>query len=533
MTEDKKPSLNLMIYLAKDTYHLPVALLKSGDQEVLKFPIRSGRSIVGDLYVQPIQPKAPRWARYFKDFIDVRQLGKVSSASAVLIVKANGRLFAITFGHGRHLLVPDCWEERFGLIVALNCVGENNVRSIDKRTFDAISRHSREQASRETAARDFGLDIERDLLRAVTGTPVDAAFGNRIYGMDALNVSINAEIHDLPRLLPQYYAKYLDTSYKKNFPWVDQIAEVKSAALHEQLDSLLVGQIRSGNLDRIWMAVPEVVPWERVGEFRFAHGARAPGYLDIHFQEFLKSLDDPNTIDKETLSRRYVHCIDSDGLPLDKWQAYRCLYAEIDHGQESFLLSGGRWYKVTRDFVLEVNEAYQRIPTYDEKLPEFNDQSETAYSERVASSEPSRFALMDRKTIPHGGGYSQIEFCDLYTSKRDMVHIKRYGGSSVLSHLFAQGLTSGELFQTDAGFRRKVNERLPKAFQLADTKPRPGPAEYQVVFAVISDIPGDLVLPFFSRLNLRHAVRRLEGYGYRVARAKIPVNETLSKLKKY
>ena len=50
----------------------------------------------------------------------------------------------------------------------------------------------------------------------------------------------------------------------------------------------------------------------------------------------------------------------------------------------------------------------------------------------------------------------------------------------------------------------------------------------------MSDSEEDKVtIPFFSRLNLRAAVRRLEGYGYRVALAKIQVNEARSKKKRY
>jgi hypothetical protein len=56
--------------------------------------------------------------------------------------------------------------------------------------------------------------------------------------------------------------------------------------------------------------------------------------------------------------------------------------------------------------------------------------------------------------------------------------------------------------------------------------------EYRIVFAVISQSEGDLRLPFFSRVSLRHVVRRLEGFGYRVALAKIAVSETARKLKR-
>ena len=37
---------------------------------------------------------------------------------------------------------------------------------------------------------------------------------------------------------------------------------------------------------------------------------------------------------------------------------------------------------------------------------------------------------------------------------------------------------------------------------------------------------------FFSRLNFKHAVKRLEAYGYRVAKAKIAVEDAFSKTSK-
>ena len=76
-------------------------------------------------------------------------------------------MFAVTFGPGRYLLRPDIWVERFGLRVALNSIGKEKIRTIDKTTFDAISRHSKEQGSKETDVEDFGLDIEQDRVLPV------------------------------------------------------------------------------------------------------------------------------------------------------------------------------------------------------------------------------------------------------------------------------------------------------------------------------------------------------------------------------
>ena len=133
---------------------------------------------------------------------------------------------------------------------------------------------------------------------------------------------------------------------------------------------------------------------------------------------------------------------------------------------------------------------------------------------------------MDKKNIMYGGGQNRIEFCDLYAQGGDMIHVKRYGGSSVLSHLFAQGTMSGELFRTQSDFRGLVNARLPDSHKIPDHTASPDRDEYRVVFAIVSDQrTGELTIPFFSRLNLRSAATRLVAYGYRVAIKKIPVNQ--------
>lgn len=488
---------------------------------------------VGKLYVQTSRPKVPRWAKLFADYLDINELGRVSTSSAVFLLQVNKRLFALTFGQGRHLLTPGVWEERFGLKVALNCIEENHLRSIDKRTFDAIARHTRVQSSREAAPPDFGLDIEQDLLRAVTGTPSDEQLGKKLDGMDALHALLRAEISDLRAVLSTYLDKFHDTSYKKVFPWVDHIAEVSSPRTIDELDQLLVGRIEDRNFDRCWLAVPEVVDWADISGFRYGFGARAPEHHDLHFPEFLSSLREDAPVTLDVLKRRHAHCIGDEGHEIDEWPIYQCIYCEIEHEGDSYLLSGGKWYRVNRDFVTEVNEDFERLPRFADALADYDDDTEAAYCERVVDRSDGLYALMDRKTIQIGGGYSKVEFCDLYSRTRDLIHVKRYGGSSVLSHLFSQGLVSGEAFRSDLKFRQDVDALLPRTHKIADSAQAPNPADYRIVFAVVSDSPDALTLPFFSKINLRHATRRLQALGYRVAISKISVSDNRRALQRF
>jgi uncharacterized protein (TIGR04141 family) len=111
--------------------------------------------------------------------------------------------------------------------------------------------------------------------------------------------------------------------------------------------------------------------------------------------------------------------------------------------------------------------------------------------------------------------------------------VKRFSGSKDLSHLFAQGLASGQLFQIDEGFRRAVDPHLPEGFRGRFVANRPAAQELRVVLAIVSKSLKPLNLPFFAQLSLRHAAQRLEIFGYRVALAKIGTNEQHAKTTHY
>jgi len=117
---------------------------------------------------------------------------------------------------------------------------------------------------------------------------------------------------------------------------------------------------------------------------------------------------------------------------------------------------------------------------------------------------------MHQKPIYYGGGNSQFEFSDLYSNDKKMIHIKRYSGSSVLSHLFSQGVNAAKAFLSDLEFRTKVNELLPKSFAIMPIT-KPSPERYEVVFGIISKTADALpvALPFFSKLTLINSVKEL------------------------
>jgi uncharacterized protein (TIGR04141 family) len=495
-----------------------------------QFDIGEGTGKVGTLFVRSPKSNPPKWATFFDEFVDPTELGRVASTAGAFLVKTHGRMFALTFGQGRFLLKDDSWEERFGLRVALNSVGENSLRSVDKVTFDAIAAHTRTQSSRTASAFEFGLDVEQDLVRAVTGIPSDEALGRRITGMDALHASVRVELKTLRGLLRRYLDQYEDLSYKKKFPWVDHIAEVTNQTMIAELDVEACAKI-NGVRDRCWLAIPEIIDWTRVSGFRFSFSAKVPQVPDVRLDDFIESLGKNKTVTPDRLSSRHVYGVDDDGNQVYSWTVRKALYCEIQKNGSMYVLSAGRWYRIDRDFVSTVDKYFAAVPRAALDLPEFHHGSEAEYCADVAATQKERYVLLDQRTINIGGRYGKIELCDLFTSTKDFVHVKRYGASGVLSHLFAQGAISAEAFRYEADFRAKAIDLLPMAFRWKDEPPAPG--DFNIVFAIISEKAGGITVPFFSRVNLRQTIKRLEAFGYKAAIQKITVEEAFAKTKKY
>lgn len=485
--------------------------------------VRDGNSIYGRLFVKQTRAKSPKWADLFVPYVPRDQLGLVRSSAAVFVVPVDDRLFALTFGQGRFLLHPDAYEERFGLVVTLNSIQSDALRSLDKRAF-VDDQNSRVQTSQASAAVSFGLDIERDLVRGIVGQPTEPALGARLAGADALTVTTDVAVPGLRRLLRRYLRKFSSTDYREHFPWVDQVRQlIPKGEAATRLDALLVEKMRqawrrNGIVDDCWLAMPDIVDWQIVYGFKFTQSNREGMSTDLHLPGLVQAFpDDDPTL--EFLRKRHAMAVDEEHHPVEKWPIYRCIHCEIAEEGKSYILSAGRWFEVDRDFVSAVNTSFREITRYQHQFPIYNHLNENEYNSSTALSSNGRWCLMDRKMLRVGGIHDKVEFCDLY-GQRHLVHVKHYGSSSVLAHLFNQGLVSGELLKSHEQYIELANGELSTDHQLpADGiqdrfQPR-DVSSYSIVFAIISQSrQEDIHLPFFAKVVLKSVHSRLLELGY-------------------
>jgi len=511
----------LSIYLIKDGVNEPREILKRINQYV---------SIegIGEFYYENSSVNSPSWVRnFFTNQLDENINLKSSSAKGVLlcsiIVDGKTITFVLSFGLGRHMIKKEAIEERFGLKVTLNTIDSSSIRSIEKNNIAALSKLSKDQMSKDSEVTEFGIDIEQDLVRAVTGKSKLLAFGNIIAGSDALSVSVKREIVNIIEFLELCYSQYQKTDYQEEFGWIDQIEELKDPVLIENLNGELLVKLNRRELDRIWMAVPELMDWADVRGFKYL--PRQDDFSDdISLEEFLDSKNEEWESVHQLKSKTVRAFSASTDNEIDHWSVFKCIYGEIGIDEKLYIINNGKWYCVATDFVQKVNEAYNGIELSEIVLPDYEETSEGEYNIKVAR-EVEDVLCLDAQNITYGGGHSKIEFCDLFTSDLQMIHVKRYGGSSVLSHLFFQGVVSSELFISDPEFRQKLNEKLPDEWKYDNPLDRPIPSQYEVIYAIISKYDVDRPeLPFFSKVSIKNAKRRIESYGYSVKLKKISIS---------
>lgn len=524
MVTPDSPLQALTIYLLRDIQDPEKALIRPGS--LRRIPIDGNHTV----YIKRKKAHHPSWVSFFDGRVDPDEFGKVRSSGALLLCAAAGRHFAVVFGTGRYLIDSLFIEQRFGLLVTLNTVDPRKVRSIDKASLNRQGMQSRIQASRDASTRDFGLDIEQDLVRAVAGTPLNGLIGETIAGFDSLHVNARIVFSELRDRLELFLLKSKDKAYQKEFGWIDHVREVRDEKLNEQLTHQLIKEIKSGATGNIWMAPDGIIDPKDGIHFQFGGAQGAPRFSVLSLERFVEHVGGPKKLRADDLLTKRVRALRADDSIAHQWPVARCLQAELQFNRKSYLLSSGKWYEIDEDFVESIDKIVRAIPKLELGFPEYEDDNEGKYNERVAGDARNRVALVDADNIRYGGGRSQIEFCDLYSLDGDMIHLKRYSSSSTLSHLFSQAAVSAQSFKSDVDFRQKVNAKLPVSHRINDVNRPVEQGQYRAVIAIIGGPSGFDALPFFSRVTLKNTYKLLDAYGYRVAVSHIALEEKFAQL---
>lgn len=521
----KQKTWKLTILLLKDSVNSYEDALKS-PASLTKGKLKPTPKFNGAVFFQQPQSRVPKWCDFLNPILTTNLTGiHNTSVSAVLFVKGNGRTFAVTFGYGRNLLKPDCFELGFGLRTALNRIDPSRVRSMDIRNYEDLVLSTRKQTSRNSELGTFGLDVAKDLLRAVTGEPDDRTFASRLTGADALTLNAPVTARGLGIKCGTILDAYRDTRYKSHFDWIDHLSEVRSPTLLSTLEGKLIIALKDGQTEKLHLAPSDPIDWQGVDGFKIG-GAGRREFVDLDIDEYLNALGprvEELTVQKLKSYLVKVRWTGNDQFA-DQWTVFNCIVWEVSSAGKLYALVDGKWFEVDTTFAKKVRAFVRKIAPPANPLPNAQvGESEGDYNERVVAADAS-LCLLDKKLVKPDDAASSIEFCDIFTKGKQFFHVKKKTRSATLSHLFSQGTIAAQAFLQDETVRVKVQEHLradtsKTGFLSLIPRTRPTPSDYEVVYAVITkpnrDWPSSL--PFFSQLNLMQHTKLLRGLGFQVS----------------
>jgi uncharacterized protein (TIGR04141 family) len=490
---------------------------------------------------------APKWSK-FLDLTDAeKKLVWNNTAFGLVFVHASGRWFAVSFGMGHVKLDPSKFVQDFGLKVVLNSVDPKQLKSADVRTPDENTLSRRSQTSRGSDQTAFAIDVERDIVRGLAGTPKDEKFALRVAGTDSLSMDRKMQVQDLVAACDDAYAIYQKTDYKTEFGWIDHIRHVREKSVVGKLEIALVAAIdsalKTGDIEGLHLAFPIIYDPEKAHWIRYKGFRSSNLYPNLDLEGYLDALKErgKSNFVLDDLANHRVHEADEAGRDCGgKWKICDCLAYETDVDGHTYVLSGGRWYQIDVDLAKDVADFFSSVQKID--LPvALKGENEEIYNERLKSTEADMLC-MDRKLITPTGATSAIEVCDFLGRDQQLIHIKDKTSSSRLSHLFNQGTVSARVLILDGAardrFRTKISiaqtETSHTGFEnlIAISSDEHKPGEYTVVYGVLVTSPNPR-LPFFSLVSFRQAARELQALGYKFAFSWItkPVDDATKKKK--
>ncbi|MEQ3694699.1 MAG: TIGR04141 family sporadically distributed protein [Thalassolituus sp.] len=528
----KKPYLFLNSFLVRDDYKdLDVNEFLKNSALVNSYEIDIQHDLDGRLFVKVPEEKKPKWATFTEEVTGVG-LNELSnrSSSALLIIKSPDNTMAFTFGYGRYLLDTKYFVHDFGIKTALNTLKHDSLRSVDLLSLDDQAVQKKSQAARESDVGVFGIDISKDVLKAVTGSPKSSVDLKNISGGDSVfSFGVEVNIDEISNLISTLAGYYKNDSYKGEFSWVDNIRRIKESSEIHNLDDRLITAFKAKSPD-ISITIPELTDWDSIWGFSFT---RSKNNIKptIETSDYYANLDVSSvSVDSIKRDRLFVYDIHENET---EHQIYKSIYFEHKTSDKVYVLFAGLWYEIATDFMTRVNNTLSQIPVSSLPFPKVytwtevangktKDKIETEGDYNIRASNNHSYYLLDKKLIKSNRTTTAIELCDLMTSNKQYIHVKhRKGGSAGLSHLFAQGSVSAEVLLGDKEFRKETRRVLKGVSNgLQNTVPLDNFKSngVEIVFLILGEDSSTLKgnLPFFSKVNLSKAYESLSQRGFDV-----------------
>lgn len=479
-------------------------------------------------YFQQNRRTQPKWLDFIKDYVEINDEEVFNTTNSfLLLIKSENRIFAISQGFGFTALNRKKLERGFGLRVVLNEINPQKIKSVDARNIDTTTKQKKVYINKNSPLYEFDFDFDADLINILSGQPGDEALARKLAGSDSLSLTADIEFSNLGEKCSQLLNSFNKEIYRQNFPFIDYLRIVKDEELVSQLEEVLKTNINNRSHEKLMLAYPEIPDFEQIDNFKIWSGHENDYVEDVDLAKLYGFLD-KFELGCDTENIHLIGLNSNEQAVTKKFSLHDFIVFETTFSGTRYLLSLNQWFELADDYVERINQELTTIPeTASGFLPALHYGSrEDTYNSSVVEGRTD-IVLLDKHNFQvEGEGQSKVEVCDLLTQNKEFICVKKYNGSSTLSHLFNQGFVSATLLNDEPPYRLFIINECPDGFldpTISETSL--DKENITFVFAIATDTPGPVKdnLPFFSKVNLAKTNKAIKRMGFAVRICKIEI----------
>ncbi|MFC0003508.1 DUF6119 family protein [Micromonospora siamensis] len=467
-----------------------------------------------------------------------------SSGGGALLLAVDDQAYALAYGTlGRFMIEHETFDRTFGVSFAVRALLPSDIRQVRRRMLGASGRVDRSLVPGGQPIWRYGIDKWGEIVGQVcgrthnpnltacrrTGRPV------KVEGGDALHIPLCVEPEGLLADLREIDRVCHQESPLADLEFITQIRPIPTSDPRvADLVSTIDQRLALAEPPELGLAIPGdlIADIEHVGSYRIQvpKSARRPSLTtELDLAAILAHTNRALDGDRWTGLQKGTLTLYADAGGNDEMvptRISRWITAEVAHGTSHLLLHEDRWYEIGdrhREFLSqEIRQILDQpsqivLPPWTGDLPD-----EDAYNRAVAKRD-NRFILLDKKLVRTAQHPRGIEACDLLGPGDELIHVKRASGSSPLSHLFAQGITSAEALRYDEEARATfldLVERQPNGRKLPGSF-RPRKVVYAIALKAGRTVTVDTLFTF-AQVALYQAMKTLRNEGVEVEVVPIP-----------
>lgn len=471
-------------------------------------------------FVYSLEPKNPKWIKFISEYFNLDDLKNIAHGFLILL-HASERIFAVNFGYSHTVLDRSKVESNFGIRICANSLDPDQLKTIDSRNLDINTKQQRTNLSSVSNLSSFGVEIDEEWIRFLSGKPMNEDIAKSLAGSDSLRINVDIKLDQLDEECSYLYELYLSDSYKEHFGFIDYFCAFnKKDPLVEILNEDLIDKVNLRTHEKISVAHPELFDEQLLDHYKLYFYNRNQVFDELTLQAIYEFMDTYNDID-DPLDKIKIIGLDENDNPVTKSSSIKeYLVCEIEKDNKTYVISSGSWFQVEKNYSTTIRENIKKIRdiTNDLNLPKLSDgESEGTYNVKVA--ELNDWVHFDKNLIKLDEPYQRVEVCDVLTPANLLICVKKMTRSSTLSHLFAQGSVSADLLMGDDNYKSQIVKiASDKGMTINLSEPVP-----TIVYAIATKKQESLhkSIFLFSAIHLLKNARIIKRLGLHVAIAKI------------